>query len=133
MSNQKEEPCNENSDWSEVFHDKNRYYITRLIYEEAFAFECHFDRSQEAVIVRKIRTQGSLNFERKKKSKHIFYLKLITGNFLVNRILKQSEGSDYHLSLKPHAVESELEKCMYYISLLNMNSNKIKQQISSST
>ena len=32
----------------------------------------------------------------------------------MNRILTQSEGSDYHLSLKPHAVESELEKCMHY-------------------
>ena len=114
MSNQKEEPCNENSDWSEVFHDKNRYYITRLIYQEAFAYESQFDRSQETVIVRKIRTQGSPSVERKKKGKHIVCLKLITENVPVNWILKQSEGSDYHLPLKPHAVESELEKCMYY-------------------
>ena len=71
-------------DWTEVFHEKNRYYITRLIYQEAFTYESSFDRSQETVIVRKIRTQGSLSVERKKKGKHIVCLKLITENVPVN-------------------------------------------------
>ena len=102
-----------NSDWPEVFHDKNRYYITRLIYKEAFYFEYQFDRSEQTVFVRNIRTQGSFNVARK-KGKHMFCLKLITENDSVNLILKQSEGSDYHLSLTPHAVESEWEKCMPY-------------------
>ena len=57
-----------------------------------------------------------------------FCSKFIQENASVNRILKQSDCkcSDYRLSLKPHAVDSEFAKCIdNNLSVVNINSKII--------